>query len=197
MPPKTKIVAPKSEKRKIIKPVFAKKEKDSDIPEETVEGDESIEEILKSIDFKALGSDANNLTEEEIHNITSIKYVNFDSMHVVTTLDKSLLYEVLWFYMQYGYESLYSFLIELSKSDKIVQSNCIISTELFIMQKNAYIEKIEKLSAVYVVSEGIIPCNNCKSLNVITVAKQTRGGDEGATYYHKCTICGSQWSKNS
>lgn len=165
------------------------------------------EDILDNEDFKTTDFILENLTinhpkypdfkftKDEIFNLMSIKYKNFPNVFVLANND--LLYEIIAYCLEYGYEKCYNLVIQFANSPTILDSKIILQTEFFTEQKETQRENAEKLKTKITIADSIATCPECRSKKIFTVGTQSRGGDEGLTYNYTCQNCNWVWKKNS
>ena len=132
-------------------------------------------------------SDPDNINEiiERLKKCPTMKDIN------------DLLYEIIAYCLEYGYEKCYDLVVQFANSPTILDSKIILQTEFFTEQKETQRENSEKLKTKITIADSIATCPECRSKKIFTVGTQSRGGDEGLTYNYTCQNCNWVWKKNS
>ena len=76
-----------------------------------------------------------------------------------------------------------------TKDDEIDKINEYVS-KMYQTEREQY-EKHE------MIDDALLPCPRCSSKAITITSRQTRSGDEGATIFHTCEVCGWQSSKHN
>jgi DNA-directed RNA polymerase subunit M/transcription elongation factor TFIIS len=158
---------------------------------------ETIESILRKINFSKNPNIQIKLSNDDIHRISSISWE--DGTQLFTVKNKQFIYSIISMYIdkEIPIDEMINFLEYIVKDDKKSDNAIIFLHEFFTEAKKVYLEDLERSKNKIEVSEGLLPCPKCKSMKTTSIPIQLRGGDEGFTIKSVCFACGYKWSKNS
>jgi DNA-directed RNA polymerase subunit M/transcription elongation factor TFIIS len=96
-----------------------------------------------------------------------------------------------------GYNTLLYFYLSLLKNKKLIElDDDIWDSDVYSEVKKIQHEKDDFISNPFVVEEGAITCDKCKSNRTYSYSKQVRSADEGFTTFVTCANCNAKWRIN-
>ncbi len=141
------------------------------------------------------------LTVEQIFNLMSIKYTfNSLKLDLINKDEKVFLYDVIGFFIN-DPENIDNIIENIKdiilKNKNLTNYEILFKTKLFSSQEKIYYSELENGRQKIDIKKGLLPCPKCKSMQTLTVEKQTRSADEGSTLFNSCTKCGTRWKVNN
>lgn len=158
---------------------------------------ETIESILRKINFSKDINVEVKLTGDQIHRIASVSWP--DGTTLFSVKNKPFIFDMLSMYIdkEIPIDNLIEDLEDIVSIQKRGDNNIIFESNFFLEAQKIYKEDLIRSRNNIEISEGLLPCPKCKSMKTSSAELQIRGGDEGITIRSVCYACQNKWTVNS
>jgi DNA-directed RNA polymerase subunit M/transcription elongation factor TFIIS len=154
---------------------------------------ETVQSILLSI--KKPETEEDVFTEEQSYSLSSLSLKN--KKDFLSLDNRHFIYDLIMYLMNKNIDE------EIDILEKIIDNSnknstsydILFDSELFKKARIKYYSELDESRDNVEIKEGIHTCPKCKKKLTISVQKQTRSADEGATTFIKCTICKYTWKE--
>lgn len=131
-----------------------------------------------------------NGTIEKINQLTALKYQNGNN--IIDVARRDIITEIIGMLVSESFEYVIDFLTNAPNPEFVLWDQSSMDEGRISLARELALQQVEDVGVV-----GISKCRYCPSTELVFALKQLRSGDEPATIFIRCVMCGKQWRQHS